>query len=62
METTRDMEVHYQDLAPEDYRFEVTEADQSGHQFRRWPSLSFQITPRWWQNQSLQIWWPSSLS
>ncbi len=54
-ETTRDMEVHYRDLAPGDYRFEVTEADQSGHPISPVAVFEFQITPRWWQNQSLQI-------
>jgi diguanylate cyclase (GGDEF)-like protein len=54
-ETTRDMEVHYRDLAPGDYRFEVAEADQSGHPISPVAAFEFQIAPRWWQNRSLQI-------
>ncbi len=54
-EETRDMEVHYRDLAPGDYRFEVAEADQTGHPISPVAVFAFQISPRWWQNQALQI-------
>ncbi len=54
-ETTRDMAVRYRDLAPGDYRFEVAEADQSGHPISPVAVFEFQIAPRWWQDQSLQI-------
>lgn len=53
-ETTRDMAVRYRGLAPGNYRFEVTEADQSGHPISPVASFEFEITPRWWQNRALQ--------
>jgi diguanylate cyclase (GGDEF)-like protein len=54
-ELTRDMEVHYRNLAPGFYRFEVAEADQAGHPISPVASFAFQITPRWWQSRALQI-------
>jgi diguanylate cyclase (GGDEF)-like protein len=54
-EITRDMEVHYRDLAPGFYRFEVAEADSAGHPISPVASFAFQITPRWWQIRGLQI-------
>ncbi len=54
-ETTREMDVHYHDLEPGDYRFEVAEADLAGHPISPVAVISFRITPRWWQMRSLQI-------
>jgi diguanylate cyclase (GGDEF)-like protein len=54
-EITRDMEVHYRDLAPGFYRFEVAEADSAGHPISPVASFAFQITPRWWQIRGLQV-------
>ena len=54
-ETTRDMAVRYRDLGPGNYRFEVAEADQSGHPISPVASFEFEITPRWWQNHLLQV-------
>jgi diguanylate cyclase (GGDEF)-like protein len=53
-EETRDMVVHYRDLAPGNYRFEVAQADQAGHPISPVAVFSFEITPRWWQNHALQ--------
>ena len=54
-EITHDMEVHYRNLPPGFYRFEVAEADQAGHPISPIASFAFQITPRWWQIRGLQI-------
>jgi diguanylate cyclase (GGDEF)-like protein len=54
-EETRDMAVHYRDLPPGNYRFEVAEADQAGHPLSPVAAFTFQIAPRWWQNHLLQI-------
>ncbi len=54
-EETRDMDVHFQHLAPGDYQFQVAEVDQTGHLISPTATYSFRIIPRWWQNRDLQI-------
>jgi diguanylate cyclase (GGDEF)-like protein len=54
-EETRDMDVHFQHLAPGNYQFQVAEVDQSGHLISPVATYSFRITPRWWQSRELQI-------
>jgi diguanylate cyclase (GGDEF)-like protein len=54
-EETRDMDVHYQHLAPGNYQFQVAEVDQTGHLISPVATYSFRITPRWWQSRDLQI-------
>ena len=54
-EETRDMDVHFQHLAPGNYQFQVAEVDQTGHLISPVATYSFRITPRWWQSRELQI-------
>ena len=54
-EDTRDMVVHYRQLGPGNYRFEVAETDQTGHAISPVASYSFRILPRWWQDRMLQV-------
>lgn len=54
-EQTRDAVVHFQHLAPGNYKFEVAQADQAGHPTSPVASFSFRITPLWWQMRELRI-------
>ena len=54
-EETRDMDVHFQHLAPGNYQFQVAEVDQTGHLISPVATYSFRITPRWWQSRELQV-------
>jgi diguanylate cyclase (GGDEF)-like protein len=54
-EESRELQVHYRDLEPGKYTFEVAEIDQAGHAVSPVGSFSFEIKPRWWQRVSLRV-------
>ncbi len=54
-EESRELRVHYRNLDPGKYKFEVVEIDQAGHAVSPIGIFAFQITPRWWQRTSLRV-------
>ena len=54
---TTQLEARYANLSPGSYQFEVTARDGSGLWSRQAASVSFTISPAWWQT-----WWFQSLS
>jgi diguanylate cyclase (GGDEF)-like protein len=52
---TRNMEVHYGNLEPGSYRFEVAQIDEAGHPISPTAVYAFRITPRWWQTTGLRV-------
>ncbi|HWT67238.1 MAG TPA: diguanylate cyclase [Terracidiphilus sp.] len=54
-EETRDLLIHYRNLQPGSYRFEVAQVDQTGRSVSPVVAFAFRILPRWWQLTWLRV-------